>query len=371
MGWFRLSAAIVACLAAALPSDAAEIHRFTGREGTVITVEGALASSDGQKFAEAASGVERAMVVFSSDGGNLLAGLRIGQFVRLHEMRTLVPDGKRCASACALAWLGGVERLMQPSALIGFHAAYTREAGGETRESGAGNALVGAYLNRLGLSDDAILYIERAHPEQITWLSERNAKRVGIDVTMVQPPDRANPGLQTAATDVPAPPDPPKAAVTLTPARDRAAVFAGDYFTHWSESNPDALGYFTSVYAGQVDFYGTPLGRSVVLEQKRKFAERWPERIYAVRPSTVQAECGPASCNVTGVVDWDARNVERRARTSGSASFRLQVAQSGSRTLIMSESGQVISRGPSGLPADDPAPKLSSKETEPDEPIQK
>ena len=70
---------------------------------------------------------------------------------------------------------------------IGFHAAYSIRDG-EATETGAGNALLGAYLNRIGLPDRAVIYITQAAPNEITWLSLSDAKLVGIDVSLSQLP---------------------------------------------------------------------------------------------------------------------------------------------------------------------------------------
>jgi hypothetical protein len=53
---------------------------------------------------------------------------------------------------------------MGPNAQIGFHAAYVVRSGQAT-ELGAANALVGAYLNKLGLPDRAVVYITEAPPK--------------------------------------------------------------------------------------------------------------------------------------------------------------------------------------------------------------
>lgn len=313
----------------------------------VITVTGAIRLADGDRFATVASAHNGALVAFSSDGGNLLAGLRIGQLIRLRHFVTLVPDGARCASACAIAWLGGVQRFMQPTALIGFHAAFSMENGVAT-ETGAGNALVGAYLSRLGLSDAAILYIEQAHPNQITWLTKTDAEEVGIEVAVLPPLEPRARVPRVTPDDRPVPPSPPTP--VDTPIARTAALFAAEYFSHWSETNTDALAYFASVYAERVEFYGKPISRSLVLDQKRKFAERWPERVYTVRPSTITARCNDATatCVLQGIVDWDARNAERGARSAGAANFVLRVSVQHNVTTIESESGSVITRETSG-----------------------
>jgi hypothetical protein len=58
----------------------------------------------------------------------LVAGIDIGKAIRLKDFETAVVSNKNsktiCASACALAWLGGTRRFMSATARIGFHAAY-------------------------------------------------------------------------------------------------------------------------------------------------------------------------------------------------------------------------------------------------------
>jgi cell division septation protein DedD len=70
---------------------------------------------------------------------------------------------------------------MATRARIGFHAAYNAASGQET---GLGNALVGAYLTRIGLPYSAVIYITKASPNSMTWLSLADAKRQGIEVSL-------------------------------------------------------------------------------------------------------------------------------------------------------------------------------------------
>jgi hypothetical protein len=211
------AAAIVLCAAIALmvtPAGAADIwfvlaqdalYAETGdpgkRHGAVVMVRGTMLPGDGQKFLALTASTTTALVEFESDGGSLAAGIEIGRAIRLKGFTTFVgystdpskrivdqatgvvhPVDLRCASACAVAWLGGVKRFLSPGALIGFHAASV--AGLET---GLGNALLGAYLNQLGLPDIAVAYITYAAPQSITWLNFEDAKKVGIDVQVFVP----------------------------------------------------------------------------------------------------------------------------------------------------------------------------------------
>ena len=168
-----------------------------------INIEGNLRSGDDAAFLAATLGVERALVVLDSDGGNLLAGLEIGRIIRARGFSTTVRDGRRCASACALAWLGGRRRFMGATSAIGFHAAYEFERGFPAT-SGVGNALIGAYLASLGLPDRAVIYITMASPSEMTWLNVSQARAQGIEVDVLstlaeQKPEREPSGPPTRA----------------------------------------------------------------------------------------------------------------------------------------------------------------------------
>ena len=89
--------------------------------------------------------------------------------IKKERLETAVADGKTCASACALAWLGGTPRRMGEDARIGFH----EPSKPNTQEpSLEGNAVIGNYVRQLGLSYAALTLILRADPKSMTWLTE-------------------------------------------------------------------------------------------------------------------------------------------------------------------------------------------------------
>src|SRR5262245_4693996 len=173
-----------ALLIAATPALAANIS-LSPLDGdpahAIVAVEGHLVADDHVKFRTQVGRLTKAVVAFSSDGGNLLAGIEIGKTIRLKSFATAVLDGQRCVSACALAWLGGSPRFMGRAAHVGFHAAYI-EREGRASESGVGNALVGSYLTQIGLSEAAVVYITQAAPTEMTLLTLRDAEKIGIEV---------------------------------------------------------------------------------------------------------------------------------------------------------------------------------------------
>ncbi len=150
----------------------------------LIAIEGPIEYRDDVTFRLKSFDSKKAIVALTSPGGNLDAGLSIGKQIRANGYSTIV-GAKLCASACALAWLGGERRYMTSNASIGFHAAYVRD-GSYVRESGLANALVGSYLAKLGVNDDAIAFITSAPPEYLNWLDIRSAQKLGIDVLQLE-----------------------------------------------------------------------------------------------------------------------------------------------------------------------------------------
>jgi hypothetical protein len=206
-GWVKavVSALIsLTLLMCAAESRAGYVSIRRGGETNVVIVGGELLPGDGDVFRARTSGLANAVVIFWSVGGNLMAGIEIGEIIRAKGFNTFVTY--RCASACALAWLGGVHRSMTPDALIGFHAASDSQSGEVT---GVGNAVMGAYLNKIGLRYEAVAYITSASPDSITWLTMADAQQFGIEVTLFVPPlakrpvlpqvNRADPRCQVAS----------------------------------------------------------------------------------------------------------------------------------------------------------------------------
>jgi hypothetical protein len=352
-----LAASLIAGAPRALAADMLVRKATDDPTASVIAFSGEIKLRDGEKFAALIKNIGRGVVVFSSPGGSVFDGLQIGQLIRIHHLATFVPDGTYCASACALAWLSGAPRFVQATGQVGFHAAYVQH-GRKKTESGVANAVIGAYLNTLGLSISAIVYIEHAHPDQITWLTTGDANRLGIEVTLLpsdkdEPAGRPRRGATEAAPLPRVHHDPSLLLPDLTPPagpdqaiEDQARRFVVNYFAHWSEGGAEALAYFAATYADHVTFYGRSLDRNEVMEGKRNYAERWPQRIYTARSDTFNVFCNPTNrtCTISGIVDWDCRNPSRNAQTTGSAHFSLTVAMTQGSATILAENGSVIAR---------------------------
>ncbi len=91
----------------------------------VIALQGVVSRDAAFKFDDimrkaGKSGCGRPWVLLESPGGLLDEGIRIGRDVHMRSLRTVTRD--ECASACAIIFLGGTERVLAgPRARIGLH----------------------------------------------------------------------------------------------------------------------------------------------------------------------------------------------------------------------------------------------------------
>jgi hypothetical protein len=306
---------------------------------TLVAIEGELDIADIDTFRTRTESlpVGRATVEFSSKGGSLLAGIRIGSLIRTKKFNTLVPDGAQCASACALAWLGGTRRLIGEYASVGFHTAYIVKPGALS-ESGVGNAILGAYLNQLGLSEKAIIYITHAAPTSMQWMSMEEAAEYGITVAKL-PLAQAGPG-------------PADAAIAQFPEGSperRASEFVLALLERWSGPNAELLPFLNGLYTDKVIYYGKPESRQTVLLTKRRFANRWTQRAYTVRPSSLTATCAGATvtCRIKGTMGWKFQ--EAKTTSHGVAAFEYSIVLSDEGAKIVAETSTVKEDPPAAV----------------------
>lgn len=134
---------LAATVMIATPASAIEISMEHGNATSKIIVTGPIERGDAKRFRdfwdENAYDSFRFVVSLDSPGGSLMDGIEIGQFLRKNgahtEVRRYSPavegqyyreerPGAECYSACALAFMGGVEREVADDSKIGFHQFY-------------------------------------------------------------------------------------------------------------------------------------------------------------------------------------------------------------------------------------------------------
>jgi hypothetical protein len=316
----------------------------------IVELEGNIDAGDFNRFWAKTCMLSKARIVLRSPGGSAIDGIQIGEMVKIKQFDTIVPNDASCNSACALAWLGGARRFAGTHARIGFHAACeapipvaasdrkdpcrSQRPGGGAEPSVAlvssvGNAMIGAYVRKIGLKDSMSSYITKAPHESVTLLNQADALEQGIEVTSVDFPS-TNPN----------PPLPEQGKARTDFLEHRATDFINKLFETWSKPNQQALAEVARLYADQVSYYGSVRTADAVSLDKRASAERWPDRDYKLRPNSLTAKCdaGALTCRLDGIVTWKVENGERHESAVGETSFLYELLYTDESFSILLES---------------------------------
>lgn len=165
---------------------------------TAILAEGDIDEGDVERLQEFLSTVavrKTTAIYMASPGGSLYEGMRLGRFFARHHVKTVVEGNRLCASACALAFLGGRDnagnawRSSSSNSQIGFHAFSSTQSLRDESET----QLVVSEVLEYGREVEApleLLILNFATPSRsIYWLSDDEICALGIKLWDV-PGDR-------------------------------------------------------------------------------------------------------------------------------------------------------------------------------------
>lgn len=164
-------------------------HANTSKRLTAILAVGDVLPGDTERLIEYINAQPQRPVLaiyLASPGGDLYEGMRLGQLFREWHIKAVVEGGEMCASACALAFLGGHDgngpwRSSSDNSQLGFHA--FRSPDQPLQDEGETQRVVADVL-RYGHVVDApleLLVLNFATPSyEMYWLSEEEICTLGI-----------------------------------------------------------------------------------------------------------------------------------------------------------------------------------------------
>lgn len=190
--YLAVTIAVITTFGLYTQSIAANISVVKGTEGAadLIIIEGPIVAEDEKTFKQIALNSEFATVVLDSRGGKLRPAIAIGKTIRIKEFSTAV-IGSDCLSSCALIWLAGHTRHLGRNYRLGFHAAYIEDEKGNKTPAATGNALVGSYLNSIGLNEAVVAFVTKAGANEINWMTKGDADRLGLAVSILNNKDKS------------------------------------------------------------------------------------------------------------------------------------------------------------------------------------
>lgn len=157
-------------------SDAVEVRTETFEGIRVLTISGEFTPyDDPDELARALVSYSPDVVTFDSPGGSIYPAMEFGRTLRRFGASTLQFRGWECASACALAFFGGVKRVAQPGS-IGMHkTSFLDEDSLSTSDAvsavQSSTADVLAYLIEMGVDPGLLQLALRYESWDIRYLS--------------------------------------------------------------------------------------------------------------------------------------------------------------------------------------------------------
>jgi ATP-dependent protease ClpP protease subunit len=161
----------------------------------VIALQGEIDKDATYKFDEVVArseqlGCDKPWLMLESPGGLLFDGLSFGRQLRMHGFRTITRY--ECASACAIIFMGGVERVLAGSrATIGLHqAAYVNP---ETNKRSCDIGMDSPSMHDLrryisfavpATSSQVMDVIAHTSCNNITWVSGQRALDLGLATSL-------------------------------------------------------------------------------------------------------------------------------------------------------------------------------------------
>jgi hypothetical protein len=173
------------------------IHTVNSKKLNAVGADGKINKGDAQRLAQILRNLPskpNTAVYLSSPGGNLYEGMRLGLLFRRAKVKTVIEGGKSCASACALAFLGGRDnrgnRWMSSTTTsrLGIHAFRladgTRSASTDRTQRIIADIL--EYARLVEAPAEILVKTFRTPSRDIYWLRTDELLRLGVRVWDMQ-----------------------------------------------------------------------------------------------------------------------------------------------------------------------------------------
>ena len=133
-------------------------------------------------------------VYLDSSGGSLIGGIKLGKYFKNHRIKTVIQGYKICASACALAFLGGTDykgnkwMSSTTTSLLGFHA-FSNADGSKYANSNDTQrtvALILKYGQYVNIPTEILIKTFETSSDKIYWFSIKEELQLGIKVWNIE-----------------------------------------------------------------------------------------------------------------------------------------------------------------------------------------
>jgi hypothetical protein len=178
----RVLAILAALFSVTLPAEAETLTVDTWRGREVLRLTGLIEEGTAERFAGVVGKIDPfphgvPVLLLDSPGGSVGEALAVSGVLDLHPFHTVVPNGAKCASACAsILFVAGTYRTVEPFGLLGQHSCSRNGTSDELC-----NEILAQHAVRHGVSHGSIAaFVTHVPPEKILWFSREDADGWGL-----------------------------------------------------------------------------------------------------------------------------------------------------------------------------------------------
>jgi hypothetical protein len=160
------------------------VETVSGSPDIVIRLTGEIEPGDYQRFIRFGlhplmSGRRLLALSLNSEGGNVSEALNFVRAVKGLGLKTVVDTGSVCASACFLIFAAGIEKLVDPTAIIAVHSVFD-SIWGETATAKSVTVDGARVAASLGVPPTIIGRMVITPPSGSAILTRRELKLMGV-----------------------------------------------------------------------------------------------------------------------------------------------------------------------------------------------
>lgn len=260
-------------------------------------------------------------LALTGPGGSAYDALNMAYAIREAGLKTNIPSGARCFSACALMFFAGVERSAEGE--LGVHQL---TVGNSASAQFAAGDLV-KILTEFGVPTELIVRLLQTATNQMYVLYAPEMQRLGLLGTVESVPPLASP-LPAAEPEL----------------SDKAIAFIERFMSDWSLPNSEALPRMPQYLGSELFYFGSQLSRAKVMVETEKLAWSWPERNYRLVPGSAEVACIQTRCTMTAQIAWTTHAPDRGKSAGGISENEFILEWNGYTFHIVYEDGKVVAR---------------------------
>ncbi|TIS90606.1 hypothetical protein [Mesorhizobium sp.] len=195
------------------------------------------------------------VIVFDSSGGSIGSAMQLGRMIRAAGLDTLQVRQLQCASACSLAFMGGVRRAAETGSIGVHRSSFAPDSGMSADEAVANVQAVTAdimsYMTEMGVDPKLMAVALSYDRSDMRYLSASEMAELRVtNVTPTQPP------VDTSQVPSTLSPPPVEARANEQQLESAAVAFVKGLIERHGNNGDLAIAQVQTSYAAIVDYYG-------------------------------------------------------------------------------------------------------------------